>query len=151
MGDQWLDRNAALIRNLKVPVAVVRWDACLGDPLFPGLHEAIVREYETNGCYRQSIDATVFRFMERCARRERPCTPEQAFANCRTYLLEECPIIMPMWAQQGYDFIIYPLPMTQGMSATRDLFVRPRFQHKAQWLSLGFKRRCLGATPEPIA
>jgi hypothetical protein len=150
-GDHWLERNDGPIRKLKVPVTLIRWDECLNDPRFPALHQAVIGAYETNAAYRQCIDATVYRFMERCARREGSGTPEQAFANCRRYLLEECPIIMPMWAQQGYDFIIYPLPMTQGMNATYDLFVRTRFPGKVQWLFLAFKRKCVGAAAEPMA
>jgi len=46
---------------------------------------------------------------------------------------------MPLWASQGYDFIIYPQPMSDAMQETYQRFVAP-LMDKANWLSVRFKR-----------
>jgi len=56
------------------------------------------------------------------------------------YLIEELPIVMPLWAQMGYDFIIYPKPITPAMKKTYELFVENRYDAKCQWLYMRFKK-----------
>lgn len=48
---------------------------------------------------------------------------------------------MPMWADFGYDFIIYPQAMTEAMRYTYQVFVETLPKDKAAWLSLQFKKK----------
>jgi tRNA-dependent cyclodipeptide synthase len=149
-GDEWISRNAFLLHRMRIPVEVVRWDECLYDTEYAGLKVRVVREYHCNRQYQEPIDATITRFIERTLKRNPSLNVEHVSARCLEYLLEECPIIMPLWAKQGYDFIIYPLPMTDGMRSTHDLFVRHRYPDKAQWLSLKFKRKAACGLPGDV-
>jgi len=47
-----------------------------------------------------------------------------------------------LWASLGYDFIIYPKPVTPAMDKTRDLFVKDVYPAKCRWLHLRFKKTC---------
>lgn len=54
-----------------------------------------------------------------------------------------------MWAHQGYDYVIYPQPMTAAMSESQRLFVTTEYPGKGGWLSLRFKKRA--ATADQLA
>ncbi|MEX2939924.1 hypothetical protein [Serratia fonticola] len=142
-GSDWLKRNAEILNGLTVPFTVYRWDEALSDPLTAGLHDVISDAYGTNPTYRDAINATISTFVERIIKRDRQADTALAFKSCLNYLLEECPIIMPLWAAQGCDFIIYPQPMTSAMHATHLYFVADQYPEKSQWLSLKFKKRAL--------
>ena len=137
-GDQWIDRNRPLLDRIGSDVDVLRWDDALSHADYPGFLHRVQAAYADDAAYRTAINSTIDRFM---ARREGDGPLENAAAvrhGCLTYLLEECPIIQPLWASQGYDFVIYPQQISTAMQATRDLFVDD--DHVA-WLPLRFKKR----------
>lgn len=149
-GDEWLKRNDEAISQLKPAVEILRWDAVLKDPHYPSLKQQIEFSYQTNSIYRNAIEETIGLFLNRVKKRNEAVDLESLGNHCREYLLEECPIIMPLWAAQGYDFIIYPKPLTTAMAATRELFVTPYYADKTKWLSLKFKRLSI-AVNEPVS
>ncbi|MEU5438526.1 tRNA-dependent cyclodipeptide synthase [Streptomyces sp. NPDC020719] len=148
-GDEWLERNDKTLGQLSVPHEVLRWDEALEDPDYAGFRQRVEHAYENDPRYRQAVDATIGKFVDRLTLRDPGADTELAFRRCREYLIEECPIIMPMWAHQGYDHIIYPQPMTVAMADTQRLFVTEEFPGKGGWLSLRFKKRA--AAPEQAA
>ncbi|GAB18148.1 hypothetical protein GOEFS_047_00070 [Gordonia effusa NBRC 100432] len=134
-GDQWLARNQPLLDLLTADVDVLRWDDALSDPNYPRALDEVRSVYQTNRDYAVAIESTIDRFV---ARRGEGLPDEDRIRNgCRTYLLEEVPIIQPLWARQGYDFVVYPQQISTAMQATRDLFVTDG----AAWLPLRFKKR----------
>ncbi|OGT35895.1 MAG: hypothetical protein A3F11_03865 [Gammaproteobacteria bacterium RIFCSPHIGHO2_12_FULL_37_14] len=140
LGDEWLARNEKHINKLKSAVTILRWDETLNDTDYPLFKKKIENEYVGNKFYRDAVDSTINTFLDRLKKRSLHIDLEMVFANCLKYLLEECPIIMPLWASQGYDYIIYPKVMTTAMAATYELFVKPSYQDKANWLALNFKK-----------
>lgn len=145
-GDEWLSRNGEILGRLQPGHDILRWDEVLADGDYRGLRKLVEDEYHTNDEYRQAVDATIGKFLERLSARDGSAELEKAFKNCLSYLIEECPIIMPLWASQGYDFVIYPQPMTSAMAKTREIFVHPEHPDKCVWLSLKFKKRSLPLT-----
>ncbi|WP_190128069.1 tRNA-dependent cyclodipeptide synthase [Streptomyces mashuensis] len=140
-GDEWLERNDKLLGRLTVAHDVLRWDEALQDPSYPGFRQRVEQAYAQNPAYREAVHATIGKFIERLLARDPQADTEVAFRNCLSYLIEECPIIMPMWAHQGYDYVIYPQPMTAAMAETQRLFVTGEYPGKGSWLSLKFKKR----------
>lgn len=136
-GDQWLARNQPVLDRIRADVDVLRWDDALSHTRYPGLLQQVRSAYIADDGYRSSVDATIGKFM---ARRTglAPDDADRVRHGCLTYLLEECPIIQPLWAGQGYDFVVYPQQISQAMQATRDLFVP---DGRAAWLPLRFKKR----------
>ena len=134
-GDQWLARNRPLIDLLTAEVDVLRWDDALSDPDYPRALDEVRSAYETDHSYADAIDSTIDRFVAR--RGDDVADLDAVRSGCRTYLLEEVPIIQPLWAAQGYDFVVYPQQISTAMQATRDLFVADG----AAWLPLRFKKR----------
>ncbi|MFJ8308907.1 MULTISPECIES: tRNA-dependent cyclodipeptide synthase [unclassified Streptomyces] len=148
-GDEWLERNEKILGQLSVANQVLRWDEALDDPSYGEFRQRIEHAYQHNPQYKSAVDATIGKFIDRLTSRDPGAEIDQAFKGCLKYLIEECPIIMPMWAHQGYDYIIYPQPMTAAMAETQRLFVTDEYPGKGGWLSLRFKKRA--ATSEQPA
>ncbi|MFI2074869.1 tRNA-dependent cyclodipeptide synthase [Streptomyces triculaminicus] len=148
-GDEWLERNEKVLGQLSVSNEVLRWDETLQDPEYGAFRERVERAYAEDPGYRAAVDATIGKFIDRLTARDPEADTELAFRNCLSYLIEECPIIMPMWAHQGYDYVIYPQPMTAAMAETQRQFVTGEYPGKGGWLSLRFKKRA--AVPEAAA
>lgn len=142
-GDEWLARNADILGGLLVTSDVLRWHTTLTDERYTALRERVENEYADNPDYKAAVDATIGRFTDRLRQRDPGADIEAAFRKSWVYLMEECPVIMPLWAREGHDFVIYPQPMTDAMAKTRELFVEPHHPGKAVWLSLKFKKRAL--------
>jgi tRNA-dependent cyclodipeptide synthase len=140
-GDEWLERNGKILGRLSVPNDVLRWDEALDDPDYPRFLQRVKDAYRDNPGYRGAVNATIQKFIDRMVARDPDIDTEQAFDNCLSYLIEECPIIQPMWAHQGYDHVVYPQPMTAAMAETHRLFVAGEYPGKGGWLSLKFKKR----------
>ncbi|MEV0643088.1 tRNA-dependent cyclodipeptide synthase [Streptomyces sp. NPDC050619] len=140
-GDAWLERNSKILGRLSVPNGVLRWDEALQDPDYPRFLRRIRDAYRDDPGYRGAVDSTIRNFIDRMVSRD-PCVDiRKAFDGCLSYLIEECPIIQPMWAHQGYDHVVYPQPMTAAMAETHRLFVAREYPGKGSWLSLRFKKR----------
>ncbi|RJO70680.1 tRNA-dependent cyclodipeptide synthase [Nocardia panacis] len=137
-GDQWIARNQPLLDLIESDVDILRWDEALSDARYPRLLKRIRLAYDTDAGYRTAIDATIDRFIDRRGGDEAIDDPARARHGCLTYLLEECPIIQPLWAAAGYDHVIYPQHISAAMQATRDRFVPDQ---RVTWLPLRFKKR----------
>jgi tRNA-dependent cyclodipeptide synthase len=149
-GDQWVKRNQAAINQLSMKTSLLRWQDCVMDAAYRNLHDRIQFEYGNNRAYRGAINATIDRFLDRLKRRSDDVDLQAAAFRGLTYVIEECPIIMPLWASQGIDFVIYPQPMTQAMAMTRKLFVEPAFPNRVRWLPLKFKGKAGRAGPHHL-
>ncbi|MBV8604305.1 MAG: hypothetical protein JO224_06420 [Pelomonas sp.] len=151
-GTHWLRRNDAILGALRPNCEVLRWDDARADAAYPGWCRAVRRAHAESAPYRAALQQTVDAFVQRAAKRCPDVDCGELAGKCLSYLLEECPIIMPLWASQGCDYVVYPQPMTAAMRATRELFVRERYPGKARWLSLRFKRRAQASRlPVPAA
>ncbi len=140
-GDEWIKRNEELIAKLLMSTEIVRWDDLLRRTDYAPNYHMITNEYYSNPDYREAIDETIEAFAARNGITRGMAGFDEIFYRALFYILEECPIIMPMWAQDGIEFIIYPKQMTRAMRKTRDLFVSNRHPNCANWLSVKFKKR----------
>jgi len=140
-GREWLARNERVLKSIHAPVQVVHWDEYLAHPRYLPFQRDIESAYRLDAGYRDAIEATIDIFLDRLRGRDEPFDEIAAAARSRAYILEECPIIMPLWAEQGHDFILYPQRMSPAMAATRRLFVEPTRPDVARWLPIKFKRK----------
>jgi tRNA-dependent cyclodipeptide synthase len=140
-GDHWLKRSDFALSQFKIPHHFIRWDELLQHEDYAKLKEEVVKCYHENEEYKFALHTNVNTYMERLKLLNPVMDEDALFKNGLGYLIEECPIVMPLWAQMGYDYIIYPKPITPGMQKTRDLFVTGQYDNKCQWLYLRFKKR----------
>lgn len=139
-GDYWLKRHDAALKEFQLPHSFIRWDDLLSHQQYSELREKIEREYSNNENYRQKVISNVQTYLERLETNNPGVSTKVLFDNGLKYLIEELPIVMPLWAKMGYDFIIYPKPITPAMKYTHELFVKDKLGDKCQWLYLRFKK-----------
>ena len=139
-GDEWLKDHKKIISLLKMPYKISRWDEFLKRDDYHKYYYQIVREYYSNKNYRSAVHETIRVFTQRKKLIEGTIEYDEAFYRSLFYILEECPVIMPMWADEKIDFIIYPKQMTAAMSKTRDISLNGVNAEYANWISLKFKK-----------
>ena len=139
-GDMWIKRNEHIIKMLTKPNQIIRWDHWLKHKQYPKCKSNIENEYQANHLYKQAVDETIYKFIKRSSAKNQKLIQPILYSRCLEYLLEECAIVMNLWAEDGYDYIIYPQFMTSAMDKTREIFVANTHSNKAQWLPLRFKK-----------
>lgn len=139
-GYAWKKRNAEILATFNIENQIITWDTWLGHSLYSAFKKEIDNIYSSNLNYKSAIDKTYDSFALRIKRRQQEIdwNKNRLNAFCLEYLKEECAIIMPLWACIGYDYIIYPKPMTSAMESTYNLLVKEKSE-KVRWLSLRFK------------
>ncbi len=140
-GLQWIRKNNDFLCRLTVPYQVVRWDEHLLEVNYWQLRKRLLKIYYKNKVFQHAINETIQKFTDRIEKRTPSTQKNNIYTNSLAYLMEECPIVMPLWASQGYDFIIYPQPMTTAMRYTYRTFVENQYKDKVIWLSLRFKKK----------
>lgn len=154
-GQEWLHRNTPkILSKLTIPFRIIHWDKWLFEQNYTHLRERIDHAYETNHYFRKAVNGTIEEFIERFQARSTDLSTlldqKQFFDCCLAYLKEECPILFPMWAKYGYQYIIYPKPATPALTATHTLFLEKNETHLCQWTSLKFKRYAIETSFEEI-
>jgi len=140
-GDCWLKRNEIALEEFSHNYSIIRWDDLLSHENYFMLRKKIESEYKKNIEYEQAIRSNVEAYLERLKNTNPGVETGLLVDSGFKYLIEELPIVMPLWAEMGYDFIIYPKPITPAMKKTYDLFVHDNFQSKCRWIYLRFKKR----------
>ena len=134
-GDSWLNRNALILEKLAVPHLVMRWDELLGHQEYEKYKNKIIDVYQNDFSYKTALYSNAEKYLDRLKELNPESDRDSLLSFGLGYLLEEAPVIMPLWAEMGYDYIIYPKPLTIGMAKTRELFVSKKINDKCQWLS----------------
>ena len=139
-GRRWVERNGDALARIESDSRIVHWDEVLASVRYQRWYDHVRDAYDHDRRYRESIDSTIDRFLDRRSDLD-PAERARLRDGSLTYLLEECPAIMPLWADEGFDFVIYPQRISEAMSHTRSLFVEPGLSDKVRWLPLRFKKR----------
>lgn len=137
-GDDWIARNNAVINAMTIPVVMTRWDGWLNHADYDKYKLQIMDLYEANACYQQAVNETIDKYLLR----QQLSRDEHAKKLCLNYLLEESPILIPLWAMTKLDFIVYPRKRTKAMSVLYDIYhelcggylqeVSLKFNHRKQ-------------------
>ena len=143
MGAEWIERNTPILNDLALPYVVIRWDAHLEKSTFYQTYrDQLMKSYLTDSTSKKVIEMTINKYLNRQAiSLSTEELKEKAKKNCLKYVLEESPILMPLWASQGYDYIIYPKKMTSTMRLSYEQFVLPHYPEKVFWLPLRFRKK----------
>ncbi len=84
-GDQWLEDNAVLLRDLRTPIKIIRWDEWLNDPRYPAIKKEIQIAINAHPRLRSAIYSDISNFY---ARKGHSATPENARLSTQ-YFVEE--------------------------------------------------------------
>ena len=145
LGDEWLQRNERFYKKLQIPYEIIRWDEWLSHRDYQKHRAKIDHLFENNEEFRLGFLNSINQFIDRYKKHSHGSDDlfdhQKVFSLCLEYLKEECAIIMPLWAQHSYNFIIYPSSMLDAMRVTFEKLVEPFHQNVLHWLSLRFKRK----------
>ncbi len=137
LGEQWIERNSDILNKLVMRHQIIRWDSHYQYDSFCKLYrDQLISDYHSDINTKNAIDETINSYLSRQDKLDSKMSYDVISKNCFKYVIEECPILMPLWASQGYDFIIYPKKMTAAMRMTYEKFVLPQYPEKVTWLSL---------------
>ena len=139
LGDEWLERNKKFYNELSMPYQIFRWDMWLKDPNYKKYRMVIDELYNNDPVVHQAFQESINEFLSRYTKQFSNFNKETACINCLEYLKEECAIIIPLWSELNYEFLIYPCNMLKAMAAIKEKLM-PTSDH-LYWLSLRFKRR----------
>lgn len=142
-GDEWLKEHKNILSTLSIPYKISRWDEFLKREDYHKYYYKIINEYYTNESYRSAINETIDVFAQRKSLQRGTLEYDETFYRSLFYILEECPVIMPMWADEKIDFIIYPKQMTAAMRKTRDVSLNKENENYANWISLRFRKKTI--------
>lgn len=141
-GEDWIKRNLPIIQQIKTKYEIIRWDKHLScDEFCKKYRDELLQDYNSNQKVREVINTGIEKYIARqefITNEENKNMLSQISLN---YMLEESAILMPLWANQGYDYIIYPKKMTEMMNLSYEKFVLPIMPDKVKWLPLRFRIR----------
>ncbi len=141
IGDHWLERNIKFLDLIKIENTISRWQEWLDHPDYILQREKLDRHYENNAIFREAFESSAEEFVNRFIKHKSAHIPlDEAIQASIEYLKEECTIIMPMWAKQSINTIIYPNKMLYAMNAVYQELVIPDYGDSLHWLTLRFKR-----------
>lgn len=137
LGDEWLERNEAAYQYLSINWQLTRWDDWLYHPAYGQYRQEIDHLYLNNQAYQSAVHQTILKFLKR----QNLLDDQRAFDLCKTYILEECPILVPLWALTGAQFVVYPRFRTPAMAATHQHFLGNNEEALLKELALKFNKR----------
>lgn len=143
IGKQWIAKNYDIITELKIPYKLSRWKEWVLHPRYQYHRDKLDALFAADLIFQESFLQTAADFIERNHLAFQISTDNYHHATqcCLEYLKEECAIIMPLWAELKYSFIIYPTKMLNAMEETYTRLVLPNYSLKPHWLSLRFSTK----------
>lgn len=142
VGEQWLTRNYKFLGQLQMNYKITRWASWFAHPTYEEHRKTVDYFYEHDLKFREAFLKSANEFVARIMERQNMIVSyEEAINASLEYLKEECAIIMPVWAELGFNIIIYPSNMLEAMEKTYETIVKPNMGDHLIWLPLRFKRK----------
>jgi tRNA-dependent cyclodipeptide synthase len=142
-GERWIYESSKIYQALRIPYSLYRWDQWLKAQEYEAAKNTVDKLYTNDIQFKTAIDTSANKFISRYARRHphpNQIDYHRAYAAGTEYLKEECCVIMNIWRQYDYDFILYPGEMIDAVKMARHHFVLQRNSEKLKWLYIKFRR-----------
>lgn len=123
-GDIWLNENQKYLDELTIDNKLIRWDNWINNPGYNAKLEQIGIEFELNLSYKEAFYNTAAVYLSR-----RNLSGDAHLRRCIQYLQEECAVML-LWADNGYNFELYPAKRNQAMAKTFEIFIRNQFNNE---------------------
>ncbi len=122
-GRKWLERNQEYIKELQIEHNILTWEEFLLRKDFQTHIKDILDEYSNNINFKDAMQNSINDYVSRLDKRVKALDTQKAIDCCFNYLAEESAIIMKMWQERAYDYIVYPGNIPKVLEAARDKFV----------------------------
>ncbi|MBS0359467.1 MAG: hypothetical protein JSS53_09375 [Proteobacteria bacterium] len=137
LGNSWIEENRRYFSIFKIPYRIIRWDHWLSHINYHNKQKIVDEMYEKNDEYRNSFHESALKFIERDKRKNDYIHFNHEFTYLQSikYLKEECAVML-LWADEGYNFEIYPSKRIDAMVATHQFLIKPVYQNVLKPVSL---------------
>jgi tRNA-dependent cyclodipeptide synthase len=139
LGAAWIHRNRRVLEQLKKPCEISRWDVWLQKLENVTHRKELYHLYANDIDYKKAMDNSINGYLTRSTRYTNCMTHEQAFMHCVDYLIEECAIMMRLWIQEGYQFILSANDPLEVLTVNHDRFVKPIDPALLRWIRVQLK------------
>ena len=146
LGTEWLERNRSHLNMLTIPFRVSRWDEHLDNPHYADHRSNFLDIYQYDTTLRKNICETINNYICRRQTTCDECELAEFHTHAESYLLEECPVILSLWAQLGIDYIIYPQQMSAAFEYAHHTLAQQGRHHCPNWVYLRFKKKNANST-----
>ncbi|MBB72615.1 MAG: hypothetical protein CMF50_09480 [Legionellales bacterium] len=137
MGQHWVARNSNILQQLAIPYEIFHWDRWLCHPRYNDYKQQVDNLFDNEPSFREAFLFSANKFVRRFCNAD--IDIHFAIQQSLEYLKEECAVIMPLWAELGYQHIVYPGNMLKAMETTYQQTVLP-MKRLIYWYPLRFKR-----------
>jgi hypothetical protein len=149
LGLEWISRNQHYIDRLTIPYTIFRWDDWLKRPDYLIYRQKIMDIYHSDPDFANAMHSTITNFVTRFQKRQKNKLDEEIIKKASfNYLVEECAIIMIMWQEKNYDFIVYPSESLEVMAATHAKFVLDEGLNLLNWVVIKLKKKIIKSLEE---
>ena len=149
-GVRWLARNLDNIYRINPDIKIWRWDEWLFRDDFQEKKALLNELYHTDPIYKEKMDSTIKDFEVRFSKRGTLDSSNQIRYASYEYLIEECAIIMMMWKEYDYNYIIYPSKILAIMEATHAKFSKREDKEMLEWLRIKLKTKYIANSQEEL-
>lgn len=136
-GREWVERNSKFFKSLGIPYELHYWNTWLNHGEYAFYKNKIDDLYKNDQEFKFNMDVTIKEFIVRNQAMADIKGVDQVYNFCLEYLLEECAIIMGVWQNLDYNFILYPGKMISILKYTRSILVKEDILY---WLHVKFRR-----------
>lgn len=142
-GLDWFKRNQEILNLLTIDYDFLCWDEWLRDKNFEKFKEKVLSQCENDAVFRESLDETINTFLYRSQKKNvnRDFNFDKAYQQCFNYLIEEAVVMMLIWPQKKYHYIVYPHAIPKVLNEAHKRFVLPHHPELLQWLEIKFEKR----------
>ena len=118
IGNEWIKKNLDPIRELAIPIRVLRWNEWRQKPEYSMVHTQLVKLFnEDDDCKSIFIESS-----QKYLERKKLVGLEHAEQRSLEYLIEECSVIR-LWALYGYNLELYPSDRSPVVSCMFDKLI----------------------------
>lgn len=140
-GEKWITRNKSLLELLKIPSKVFHWEEYFLRSNFDSCKEIVLKAYKEDETFKAAMHQTINEFIQRYERRAIIIDQKRAFDCCFNYLVEETAVMMLMWPECQYHYIVYPANMPVFLSVFHKHFVAPYWPTLLKWVTVYVRNR----------
>lgn len=140
IGDDWLKVNEKYFSLFTIPYHIIRWDYWFLHEKYMEAAKKIEQLFTNNEEYKQSFFKTIDMFMKRFKNKIalEHFNPDLVIKHSLNYLKEECAVML-LWAENKYNFEIYPSKRNDVMAATYKHFIAPEHDNVLKPVALDIR------------
>jgi len=142
-GIEWFKRNQEILNLLTIKHDFLCWDEWLRSKEFEKLRQKVLFQCENDAVFRKNLDETIHCFLSRA---QKKCSAGgfdfgKAYQHCSNYLIEESAIMMLIWPEKKYHYVVYPHAVPKVLDEAHKRFVLPKYPDFLHWLEIKFEKR----------